>query len=76
LGIKTKSHKSVQIAIDTVVNDGHLTHDMGIVLNLLLARRNEAVYRYARRDWTEEHAADSMRQAEAFIGAVQDLIST
>lgn len=45
LGTKSKSHKSVQAGIDTLVGDGRLPQDMVDVLEWLFERRNVAVYR-------------------------------
>ena len=73
LGIKTKSHKSVQIGIDAAVDEGRLSQDMRGVLALLGARRNEAVYRYAKRNWTEEHAVNSLHMAQRFVETVRQL---
>ena len=75
LGIKSKNHKSVQMGIDQVVGEGHLPQGMEDALSQLFGRRNEAVYRYARRNWTEEHATDSLHLAEGFVEAVRKLIA-
>lgn len=71
LGIRSKSHQSVQDRIDDLVDDGSLPSDTRGVLELLLARRNEAAYRFARANWTEQEAADALRLAERFTNEMQ-----
>ena len=71
LGIRSKSHQSVQDRIDDLVDDGSLLHDTRGVLGLLVARRNEAAYRFARANWTEQEASDALRLAERFTNEMQ-----
>ena len=75
LGIRTKSHQSVQAGIDTVVEDGSLPHNMKGVLQALYSRRNEAVYRYAKNDWTAKDASDTLWLAQHFIQEIRSLLS-
>lgn len=75
LDVRSKSHRSVQAGIDTVEADGRLPHGMGNTLSRLSRMRNQAVYRYARRDWTEGNATDALTLAEGFVGAVRKLIA-
>lgn len=67
LGVRSKSHRSVQDRIDDLVAEGALPPHTGDVLELLLARRNEAAYRFARGNWTEQEASEVLGLAERFI---------
>ena len=71
LGIRSKSHQSVQDRIDELVDDGSVLPDTRGVLELLLARRNEAAYRFARANWTEQEATDALMLAERFTNEMQ-----
>lgn len=75
LEVRSKSHRSVQAGIDTVVADNRLPQGMGNTLSRLSRMRNQAVYRYARRDWTEGDATEALTLAEGFVGTVQKLIA-
>lgn len=75
LGVKSKSHHSVQAGIDRVVQQGDLPAHLGHVPQELHRRRDEAVYRYARRDWTKDEAEASLRLADGFIDVVIDILA-
>lgn len=74
LGIRSKSHHSVQGRIDELVEGGTLPSDTRGVLGLLLARRNEAAYRFARGNWTEQDAREVLAMAEYFVGEMQRIL--
>ena len=76
LGIRSKSHQSVQAGIDSMVDDGFLPSDMRGAIELLLSRRNEAVYRYARRNWTAKEACDTLHLAHQFAQQIRELLAT
>lgn len=67
LGIRSKSHQSVQGRIDELVDSGVLSLDTRGVLGILLSRRNEAAYRFARGNWTEQEASEALDLAERFV---------
>ena len=71
MGIRSKSHRSVQDRIDDLVDDGSLLPDIRGVLQLLLARRNEAAYRVARGNWTKQEATDALRLAEKLVNEME-----
>ena len=75
LGVRSKNHQSVQAGVDSMVDSGHLPSEMKGTLALLLSRRNEAVYRYARRNWTEKEAADTLRLAERFVRLIRAVLA-
>ena len=75
LKIRSKSHKSVQISIEVAIDRGHLSSTWRNVLEELHSRRNEAVYRYARRDWTAQEARDSLSIAEGFISTAERIMA-
>ena len=75
LGVKSKSHRSVQAGIDHIVRQGYLPAHLGHVPQELHRRRDEAVYRYARSDWTEEEAETSLLLAREFIDAVIEVLA-
>ena len=76
LGIRSKSHQSVQAGIDRIVQRELLSPDLGNVPLILLNMRNEAVYRYARRDWTVHDATDCLAMARGFVEAIQAILAT
>ena len=76
LGIRSKSHQSVQDRIDDLVDRGSLLPDTRGVLELLLARRNEAAYRFARANWTEQEATDALKLAETFTYEIQQILES
>ncbi|MCQ3803481.1 MAG: HEPN domain-containing protein [Acidimicrobiia bacterium] len=75
-GIKSKSHNSVRQRIDDLVAGGTLASGMEDVLEPLLAMRNEAAYRFARGNWTEEEAAQALTTSEFFVGEMQEITRT
>lgn len=66
-GVRSKSHRSVQDRIDDLVEAGVLPTGVSGSLESLLARRNEAAYRYARGNWTEQEARQVFDLAETFL---------
>ena len=76
LGVRSKDHRGVRMAINQVVADGGLPPGMEEVPGLLSGMRSQAVYRYARRDWSEGDATDALTLAEGFVGTVRKLITT
>lgn len=72
-GIKSKSHDSVRQKIDGLVAGGALPSGMEDVLEPLLAMRNEAAYRFARGNWTEEEATQVLTTSEFFVGKMQEI---
>lgn len=74
LGISSKSHQSVQAGLDSIVEKGLLVPDLGSIPERLLDMRNEAVYRFARRDWTVDNAAECLTQAREFVQAVESIL--
>lgn len=75
LGVRSKSHQSVQVRIDELVDSGVLPLETRGVLEILLRRRNEAAYRFARRDWTEQEASDSLGIAERFVSEMERILA-
>ena len=71
IGIKTKSHASVRAGIGLAVDQGYLPEDVASVLPNLLVRRNEAIYRYTRRDWTNVDASDALSVAQSFVTMIE-----
>ena len=43
-------------------------------LERLFGRRNEAAYRFARRNWTEQETSDTLALAEDFIGGFYEYV--
>ncbi len=76
LGTRSKSHRSVQAGIDEAVDRGCVHPSWRGVLKTLHDRRNEAVYRYARRNWTVADAEDTLRIAEKFVGLVEESLAS
>ena len=76
LGLRSKSHQSVQDRIDDLVNHGSLSPNIRGVLELLLARRNEAAYRFARGNWTKQEASDVLALAERFTDEMLQVLNS
>lgn len=74
LGITSKSHQSVQARLDGIVENGVLIPDIGSIPEGLLHMRNEAVYHYARRDWSVDDAVDCLTRAREFVEAIESLL--
>lgn len=76
LRIRSKGHKSVQVSIEVAIDRGHLSATWRDALEDLHSRRNQAVYRYARRNWTIQEAQDALDIAGRFIGAVETVLTS
>ncbi|MDE0122038.1 MAG: HEPN domain-containing protein [bacterium] len=76
LGIRSKSHQSVQGRIDELVDSGVLRPDTRGVLGVLLGRRNESAYRFARGNWTEQEASEALDLAERFVSEMERLLAS
>ena len=74
LRIRSKGHKSVQMSIEAVIDRGHLSTTWRNVLQDLHSRRNQAVYRYARRNWTSQEAQEALNMAGSFIRTVEAVL--
>lgn len=75
LNIRAGSHKSVHAAIETAIDQGSLSIDWRHLLEVLHSRRNQAVYRYARRDWTLQEAEEALTMAEGFVEEVESILA-
>ncbi len=76
LGIRSKSHQSVQAGIDSIVERELLSPALGNLPAILLNMRNEAVYRFARRDWNVHDATNCLTMARGFVEAIEAILAT
>ncbi len=64
----------MQAKIQELVDGGFLPLDLEDVLGRLLDKRNEAAYRFARGNWTEQEAVEILATAESFVREVESIL--
>ena len=64
------------MSIELAISRGHLSEDWRDTLEDLHSRRNQAVYRYARRNWTIREAQDALDVATRFVRTVEDILGS
>ena len=74
LSVRSKSHRSVYNEVSGLVDKGVLPPGTQKNFRHLFDKRNEAAYRYARGEWTEEEASKLLESARLFVGEMRQLL--
>ena len=74
LGIRSKYHTSVLGRLENLVREGLLPIGVDDTLQVLFSRRNDAAYRVARGQWTEDDSFEALALAEEFLGEMRIVI--